>query len=333
MTPEAGDGDRSHLYLLVFPLRGVFKVGKANDIHHRMRALQRTWGGIDAAASYHVAADRNTVFKLERTLGSVLADHAVAEEVGDGRTELFALGALDLALKQIELCSAARKAALSVVRGLPSLPLSEQQGTRRVTPEERFIKEQVTAREMTRNLARTAAQFDQVNRLLILLARCQHKIAYQYEFKGGQLSFRIRTEGRRRLPLDRARQYLRVECYDQSGQLHTTLWEAVHGDNHVDEYSVTLPWVQRAAEFQHPVLCYLWSQTERILANVPRRSAALGRRTIPPPSYAEERDDHAARITWAGAPLPRGWAQALLAPPPGRFVWRPKGVRGRPDSR
>jgi hypothetical protein len=262
------------LYVLVFPVRGVFKVGKADVIVRRMHTLERTWGAVDVRASYHVAADRDTVFTLERTLLMVLSDHAVGEEVGVGRTELSSLAAMELALKQLELFSAARAVPLALRQGLPAVLTDER---RRRTPVSRFTKLQRNAILVTDSLASTVAQFAYINRILVVLARSQHKVAYQFdELEPGRLCFRFEARGHRGPAADQVREVLGVRCYDHTGHLHTTLY-SVHRTKEVVQYSVLLPWVQ-SPDFRHPVLEYLWSLTEQLLTNVPRRSAALRRR-------------------------------------------------------
>ena len=76
----------SHLYLLVFPARGMLKIGKADAVYERIQSLRRHWGDVDYAASYQLGAPVDSVFKLEKSLHFLLAEHALTLDVGDGKT-------------------------------------------------------------------------------------------------------------------------------------------------------------------------------------------------------------------------------------------------------
>lgn len=106
------------LYILIFSKRGLLKIGKANNVHVRCKALKQTWGEVDYAESYELAAPQSTVFRLEKSLHFLLSAHGAGVTEGDGYTEMFALTSLDFVLKHIELFMASGSAPISLKKGI-----------------------------------------------------------------------------------------------------------------------------------------------------------------------------------------------------------------------
>lgn len=131
----------SSLYLLVFPERSLLKIGKANDVHIRGKTLSRWWGSIDYPASFELVAPVNTVFRLEKSLHFLLSEHAVYFEDGDGKTELFALSSLDLALKHLDLFMSSGSTPCTLKKGL-------------AVPRKEFSSLPVTTKYIRRSLQR-----------------------------------------------------------------------------------------------------------------------------------------------------------------------------------
>jgi hypothetical protein len=110
--------DFSSLYLMVFKDAGVFKIGKANDVYVRSVTLQKHWGDVSYDESFELCTTRKTVFKLEKSLHSLLAEFAVEFTGGDGKTEMFEIDAMDLALKYLSIYADSSSVPTSVVKGI-----------------------------------------------------------------------------------------------------------------------------------------------------------------------------------------------------------------------
>lgn len=85
----------SNLYLLLYRDKGLFKIGKADDIHVRSKRL-RWLGEPDYSASYFIVAPRGLVFRLESLLKNLLKPVDAESWLGtptfgDGHTEVFPL--------------------------------------------------------------------------------------------------------------------------------------------------------------------------------------------------------------------------------------------------
>jgi hypothetical protein len=95
----------SNLYLLSFRDKGLFKVGKADDVHARGRRLR--WLGEPAySESYFITGPTKLVFRLETLLKTLLrpaeARSWVGPTAGDGYTEVFPLALFGEALGTME---------------------------------------------------------------------------------------------------------------------------------------------------------------------------------------------------------------------------------------
>jgi hypothetical protein len=169
----------------------MMKVGKADDVHKRIKTLRRHWGEVDYAASYCLEAPMNVVFRLERSILLLLAEQAMVFETGDGKTELFELAALERALQYIEIFASQHR----LVKGVPKPAVIVPGPELRVRSELSFYrKTRKASREMVQTATKVAQQFDEINRWLLVLLRRRHRIAYQYAISEdeSEVTFRIR---------------------------------------------------------------------------------------------------------------------------------------------
>ncbi|SEO73317.1 GIY-YIG nuclease family protein [Aquisalimonas asiatica] len=208
--------ETTNLYILIFPERRAIKIGKANDIHNRTQALKRWWGEADYEASYYLSAPARLIFELEKCLHFLLSQYAVLYEEGDGRTEIFSIDALDVALKQIDLYSSSNPNIEGLKKGVPRPILA-------TTPPQLRSKHTETIRKskaMVEGVTRTAAQFDRINRLIIILLRRQSRIPYQYDVIDDCVYFRFRLSKKAaaRLNPDNLIHYFRFNIEDLNGR-------------------------------------------------------------------------------------------------------------------
>jgi|GEM_PF-1270137 len=166
---------------------------------NRIQSLRRHWGDVDYAASYQLGAAVDSVFKLEKSLHFLLAEHALTLDVGDGKTEFFALAALDYALRHIELFAPGR-----IVKGIAK-PV-------RLASTSRNTKERWLPRKMRRqshammvSVSDAAKRFDRINRWLVVLLRRQSRVEYQWTIDDfGTVKFRFAGPYAARLDADDA---------------------------------------------------------------------------------------------------------------------------------
>ncbi|MBC7751982.1 MAG: GIY-YIG nuclease family protein [Candidatus Saccharibacteria bacterium] len=110
---------QASLYVLIFPECGFFKVGKANNVYARCQQLKHYWGDPDYDGSFELVAPESTVFRLEKTLHLLLTKNYAADVLeGDGHTEFFRMGALDLVLPTIDLFVKAGVVPTSLRKGI-----------------------------------------------------------------------------------------------------------------------------------------------------------------------------------------------------------------------
>lgn len=111
----------SYLYVIVFPEKGIFKIGKADDVRKRLTQLIPFWGQPDYNISYHLKIDKSKVFHLEKSLHHIMSEYSVQFDVGDGKTELFMLDALDVLLKYIDVYLI-NKPDSKLIQGVEAIP-------------------------------------------------------------------------------------------------------------------------------------------------------------------------------------------------------------------
>lgn len=179
----------THLYILVFPEKEVIKIGKADEIHTRIQSLRRWWGEVDYEASYYLSIPTEIVFSLEKSLHFLLGKYSVAFDEGDGRTELFSYRALEIALKHIELFCASGAVGGALKKGVLLPP---QRVITLFRKQEKWVRYQKKAAEFMTDINKVTAQFDRINRLLVILMRKQAKLAFQYDIVDDQIYFRLR---------------------------------------------------------------------------------------------------------------------------------------------
>lgn len=262
--------DKTQLYLLVFPVRDLLKIGKADDIHKRIQTLRRFWGEADYAASYHVEASIDTVFKLERSLHFLLERYRRFDGEGDGKTELFSLEALDIALKHIELFLGTRPELQGIKKGVPRPVLATAQQARKRPRQDRL---QTRSKAMVTSVEKLARQFGRINRLLSVLHRRQSRIAFQYDIIDDVVYFRLQTPGAdtrrdiRDTPLD----YFHFEIKDLNG------WGSANcctllGEGDVIQFEIRMPFLLDTAWTD--LFTYFIGQSREFLKRLPSRSAA-----------------------------------------------------------
>ncbi|MDC8773343.1 hypothetical protein [Roseateles albus] len=177
----------TNLYILLFPQKGIIKVGKANDIANRIAALRLSWGRVDYDASYYVLASEDVVFKIESWLKFSLSKYAAPFREGDGWTEVFTVNALEIALRYIDLYCSSAAEVLEIRRGIP-LPLIKSPTPRRCN---KYAKLARKANSVTQSVLQISETFSWLNRLLIILLRRQASIAYSYNIDERFVYFRL----------------------------------------------------------------------------------------------------------------------------------------------
>lgn len=264
----------THLYLLVFPEKGVFKIGKADDIQNRIDTLRRWWGEVDYAASYYLPMDSGSVYRLEKSLHFLLSSRAVEFDYGDGRTELFALDALEQALKHVELYLALNTEAPSLQKGI-STPIRKEQLQQRARPakHERIAK---GAQGLIASLAGCNTQLEKILRLIVLLMRYQSRIQFQYDIVDQIIYLRLRqgisASSAWHLGL---LNLCTFRLNDLDGTFFYTALIGATGSDNVVQYTFELK-KQRETQsaIAHPYFAYLSSRIELAMQRLPRRSSA-----------------------------------------------------------
>ena len=182
-----------HLYLIVFPEKNVVKVGKAIDIWQRLGSLRQWWGEPDLAASYFIEASEDIVGRLEKALHCFLAGYSAMAEQGDGRTELFRMDALPVALQLLDLHIAGAPAAgYALVKGI-SRPVAKVQVDSLTPTKDRVLERFRTRSElMLESLDATETNLRYLRRLILLLRRWEHRIQFQWDRSDSGVLLRFR---------------------------------------------------------------------------------------------------------------------------------------------
>lgn len=262
--------DNTHLYLLVFPVRGMLKIGKADDIHKRIQVLRRHWGDADYDASYHVEAPTATVLRLERSLHFLLERFRRFDEEGDGKTELFSLEALDIALQHLELFLCTQPELQGVRKGVPRPALTAVQQVKRRSRPDRLLER---SKAMVGSVNELARQFGRVNRLLSLLHRRQSRIAFQYELMDEVVYFRLRVPAAdaKRDAWGAVMDYFHFELKDLNG------WGSANCCTMLGQGDVVQFEIHMSPLFDTPwssLFSYFIEQSRLFLKRLPARSAA-----------------------------------------------------------
>ncbi|AEV27608.1 hypothetical protein Dsui_3277 [Azospira oryzae PS] len=272
--------ETTNLYLLIFPERGIIKIGKADDIHNRIQTLRRWWGEADYEASYYLRAPLEVIFKLEKSLHFFLSQYSVPFEEGDGRTELFSADALGVALKHIDLYSSSAPDIEGVKKGVPR-PLLASPLPRRRGKHRGLIRK---SKAMVDSVARTAGQFGRINRLLMILLRRQSRIPYQYDVIDDCVYFRVRLLRNNKGGFDSANlmRYFSFDIEDLSGWCGINCCSVTSvGD--VMQFRVRLLSVNEDRPWS-ALFSYFSRQSECLLKKLPRRSSVA---TYPIPMLDE----------------------------------------------
>jgi hypothetical protein len=262
----------AYLYLLVFPAKNVVKVGKAIDILNRLATLKRWWGEPDYDASYCVKAEESLVFRLERALHCFLDEFDAAENSGDGRTELFRVEALPIALRHLELYISSKKpGSYELTKGIPRVvAMPKQNMTRDLRNYKRFSKH---GRLALSSLDSTLRKLRYLHRLVALLIRWQHKIQYQWDVIDGKIIFRVR--GKWRQAMDSQALWSAFSYHNSGfrGEYHAINLCEGSGSGEVIQFEINSQLL--ADEERRPdVLQSLLKQAVRWVEELPRRSVA-----------------------------------------------------------
>lgn len=260
----------THLYILIFPTRGIIKIGKADEVHERIQSLKRWWGDVDYEASYYLSAPSDLILRLEKSLHFLLSKYSVHFEVGDGRTELFSSDALDTALKHIDLFCLSGAVAETLKKGVilpqPRLVTSKRQQGRHV----RYQKKNMS---LVADITRIAEKFGRINRLLIILLRKQARVAYQYDIVDGHAYFRLRLpNSQAKAQCDAVKKILSFNVEDFKGWRTVNCCSVAYA-NGILQYNVRLI-SEASIGSSESMLCYLSRQSEFLLARLPKRSPA-----------------------------------------------------------
>lgn len=267
----------THLYLLCFPKRKMVKIGKADDVHNRIRTLRQHWGDVDYDASYLLLAPTETVFDLEKSLHKLLSHFSLPFEFGDGKTELFSDDALDFALQHIDVFLRSTKQPFTVQMGIPHIAPTKPEKSRR-NPHEKLIRR---SKKIAPQIIDLAKKFDRIQRLLLLLLRRQSRYEYEYDILDTKIVFRIRLESRH---VKRLCDDVDVTAFSFGIEdLRASSWKnycSITAHDGIIQYDIMRP-SESGCQSYHPLLDYLMTQNEMLLKRLPRRSSAASS-SIPP---------------------------------------------------
>lgn len=263
--------ETTHLYLMVFPDKQLLKVGKANDIFLRGQTLKRWWGAPDYGQSYHLKAPEALIFKLEKALHLFLDRYTSDEPMGDGKTEIFSLDALDRALAVIEMYRSDAGQMVELKKGV-ELPVVA------VTPirVQKRLHERLTQKsaKVSGDAVRLVQQFGRINRLLIMLHRRQGRIAYEYDITDEAIHFRVRLNEHLQGTWhpNALQDYFDFRVDSLSGSTAVRPCTA-DKDGDLVQFDFRRYKVDRVSDGQ-TLLAYLAAQSEILLNRLPKRSAA-----------------------------------------------------------
>lgn len=264
--------EKSFLYLLVLPSHGLIKIGKADDIYSRGQTLRRYWGEADYESSYEVSANRETVFRLERSLHFLLSGHAVDFIEGDGRTEIFSLPALQHAIKYVEMFSETGGVQIALKKGVKTPDKIAAHG-KRPKPHKKLSERASSTFEDTQEILK---RFHTINRLLIILMRRQYRVPYQYDYEGERIIFRVdaqfmRESELRKLPMLFS---FSLEGFYGFQFRHCCSMTVSEG---IAQFELTPPseGEQTHSASLEVLLKFMFKQSEAIFKKLPRRSPAL----------------------------------------------------------
>lgn len=264
--------EKTYLYVLVFPVAGLIKIGKADDIHARIRTLEKHWGGVDYPASYHLAGTLQTVIRLEKALHTLLEHFSTPAEVGDGKTELFSLDALPVALQHIALYTAQLPDDGRLQHGIPLVPPRTNK-PKRSSRRDRLLQR---SEAMVTSVRAVADQFGRINRLLTFLLRRQNRIAFQYDLVNqDEVRFRVRltyVPERGEPRLTGLMDYFLFRVTDLQGMSAHSGCE-ITAQGNVVQFTVRLPSDDSDSPRGGLFTYFIW-QTKEFLARLPLRSSA-----------------------------------------------------------
>jgi hypothetical protein len=185
--------ETSHVYLLLFPERGLFKIGKADDVTARAGTLAKDWGAPDMDRSWHVKVQRSHVFGLEKSLHFLLGGYRETFDTGDGRTEMFRIDGLIAALNGISVFASSHPGSVNIAKGLLGMLRQEPALVSRLRPPTPAVRPRATGAtaDVTHGEAQTGRQdpthaatarnLQKINYLLTVLHRRQDDLSFEVD--------------------------------------------------------------------------------------------------------------------------------------------------------
>ncbi len=108
----------TNIYLLIYPKLKAFKIGKADNIANRIHNLKKYWGEPKYIDSLYLEIDTKFVFKLEKSLHTLLEQFSMNFSEGDGKSEFFSIEALSDAIDYIKIFIRSNKLSTELVKGI-----------------------------------------------------------------------------------------------------------------------------------------------------------------------------------------------------------------------
>lgn len=256
----------SYLYILIFHESNVIKIGKADDIHERVKILKHFWGNVNYHESYQLFAPQKVVYKLEKLLHFFLSSYNAQIDTGEGHTELFTTEALSSAIKLIELYIDSGAIPASLNKGIPRpIQLSQKKKLpnryRNLYPKnDRFID----------SIINTAKKTAKINRLLIMLIKRNKYIQYQYDIIDGELFFRFKIKDKVNDFHNYIRELFNFYIDDFSSLVAIGIGMTLQVDD-LFQFTLQLP----DPLIEHPLIYYVSQQSQILLKKLPERSIAL----------------------------------------------------------
>ncbi len=108
----------TNIYLLIYPKLKAFKIGKADNIANRIHNLKKYWGEPTYIDSLYLEIDTKFVFRLEKSLHTLLEQFSMNFNEGDGKSEFFSIEALSDAIDYIKIFIRSNKLSAELVKGI-----------------------------------------------------------------------------------------------------------------------------------------------------------------------------------------------------------------------
>ena len=264
------ENNYTKIYLLIFPSKSILKIGKANDVEARINTLKKWWGEVDYKNSYSLEIHSDEALKIERALHLLLAGYSEHFDEGDGKTEMFNLNCLDIALEHVKLLIAdPNNSAKGLTQGIKVTPLKNNSKTTHQIKNRRLKKLITEHKERDRLLDECVERFKKIKKLILFIYAKRYQIDYQYTISNNRLFFRVKGFGDdydSSYPFD----LIRFQCLDSSGHLGINVCTGVIREEAVIQYNIDL-----IKDDENGLINYLSQELLDILKVLPERSPAL----------------------------------------------------------